>query len=194
LENTEPCYFPRQRIENSGARELRTVNVDFSLESGVLRNYCEQNGVTVANVFQAAWGIVLNHYTRADRVCYGYLASGRDIAVDRIEEAVGPFINMLVCCVDVGRDQEVRALVQKVQSDYASALSHQHCSLADIQHEMGLSGAPLFNTMMTIKSAGESQGQPQVQVEDTPKLSFVNIDSHDPTEVCLTLLWFWNGT
>jgi amino acid adenylation domain-containing protein/non-ribosomal peptide synthase protein (TIGR01720 family) len=182
LHNIEPCNFPLLPEKTVEVNELRSTKVDFDLPSGALRRFCERTGVTVANVTQTVWGLVLRCYTGSDQVCFGYLASGRDAAVDGIEDAVGPFINMLVCRMDVVGSSLVGELVEHVQENYLASLDYQHCSLAQIQHGLKLSGQPLFNTLMSVQRLSKTPVLGNANA-DLPAISFQSIGSNDPTEV-----------
>jgi non-ribosomal peptide synthetase component F len=129
------------------------------------------------------WGLVLRCYTGSDQVCFGYLASGRDAAVRRIEETVGPFINMLVCRMNVHGSSRTGQLVEQVQANYLAGLDHQHCSLAQIQHALNLSGRPLFNTLMSVQRVSPSLLGNLDNSFTSPAITFKTADSHDPTEV-----------
>jgi hypothetical protein len=185
LADIRPCHFPTTQIvaqETAASKELKTLKVPLGLTGEVLQKFCSTNGVTAANIVQAVWGLVLRAYTGSDDVCFGYLSSGRDIAVDGIEEVVGPLINMLVCRLDASPLSRVVQLVQQVRKNYLASLEHQHCSLADIQHELKLSGQRLFNTIVSVQrgaSASSSTSAP----EEAPAIRFANLGSHDPTEV-----------
>ncbi|SCV57506.1 uncharacterized protein FFB14_15177 [Fusarium fujikuroi] len=54
------------------------------------------HGVSISNFCQGTWAFVLRAFTGSEDVCFGYLASGRDVSVDRIDEIFGPLISMLV--------------------------------------------------------------------------------------------------
>jgi amino acid adenylation domain-containing protein/non-ribosomal peptide synthase protein (TIGR01720 family) len=185
LKGVEPCHFPPS--SDDGAKELRHIGIGLDLPPDALSAFCERHRVTVPNVVQTVWGLVLRCYTGSDQVCFGYLASGRDIAVDGIEGVVGPLINMLMCRMDMNLMSQASQLVQEVQAGYLAGLEHQHCSLAQIQHELNLVGRPLFNTIMSVQRASSS-----VDVEPDATLSsaavksdlivFKNVDAYDPTE------------
>ena len=124
---------------------------------------------------QVVWGLLLRTYTNSDDVCFGYLASGRDIAVRGIEELVGPLINMLVCRLQVPSTNGMAETVRRVQADYVEALKHQNCSLAEMSHALNLSDTSLFNTIMSIQ-----------RVHDVPSddaIQFKSMGGYDPTEV-----------
>ena len=91
------------------------VDEEPSLGSHIIRldhvaeinGYCASLGITLSTLLQFAWAMVLRTYTGADDVLFGYLASGRDVPVPHIEQAVGAFINMLVCRMHLPADTEI---------------------------------------------------------------------------------------
>jgi amino acid adenylation domain-containing protein/non-ribosomal peptide synthase protein (TIGR01720 family) len=184
LAGIESCNFPLRGTADNEPRQLKHIPINLDLPSGALRDYCETNGVTVPNLVQTVWGLVLRSFCNADQVCFGYLSSGRDAPVEGINEAVGPFINMLVTRVDAAGTAGVTQLVKQVQEGYLAGLDHQHCSLAEIQHGLNLGGTSLFNTVMSVQRSSESAvnggGGDNVKV---PTISFKSLTSHDPTEV-----------
>ncbi|OJJ94691.1 hypothetical protein ASPACDRAFT_37457 [Aspergillus aculeatus ATCC 16872] len=173
LAEVQPCHFPdlQPALSSKEAFESHTIHID---REGRLKRFCEAQNVTVSNLFQAAWGLVLRAYTGHPEVCFGYMASGRDIPMAGIEEAVGPFINLLVCKLDVSDAVEVQELLQTVQSDYLQSLPHQQTSLAKIQHALGNHDVALFNTILSLQRE-PPHGPP-------PQLEFRIVDQVDPTE------------
>jgi amino acid adenylation domain-containing protein/non-ribosomal peptide synthase protein (TIGR01720 family) len=184
LIDIEPCHFPLLHSADDLVKELRSIQVPLLLPADALRTFCETNFVTVANVVQAVWGLVLRCYTGSDQVCFGYLASGRDAAVQGIEDAIGPFINMLICRIDFLGTARVGQLVEQVQAGYLAGLEYQHCSLAQMQHGLNLSGRPLFNTLMSIHRPSQS-ALPEGG-DEVPAVSFNSLGGRDPTEVSNT--------
>ncbi|KAJ5674924.1 AMP-dependent synthetase/ligase [Penicillium maclennaniae] len=173
LAEVEPCHFPElnSSILTKAAFQSQTINIDAD---GQLQRFCESNDLTLSNLFQAAWGLVLRAYTGRSDVCFGYMASGRDIPMDGIYEAIGPFINLLVCQLHVGDAVSVHDLLQAVQSDYLNSLPHQQTSLASIQHALGKNEVALFNTILSLQRE-PAQGPP-------PQVEFEIVDQTDPTE------------
>jgi amino acid adenylation domain-containing protein/non-ribosomal peptide synthase protein (TIGR01720 family) len=179
LQGIEPCYFPADCDRHAQIGQLNSVDVEIADYNSRVKQFCAQHGVTLANLLRTAWGLVLRAYTGSNDVCFGYINSGRDIPVHDAVHAVGPFINMLVSRVTSASSDRISTVLESVQSAYAEGLEHQHTSLADIQHALGLSGKPLFNTIMSIQS---SSGSAWVD-PNTPAIRFENIGAHDPTEV-----------
>jgi hypothetical protein len=99
------------------------------------------------------------------------------VPVDRVEEALGPLINMLVCSVNfMDTDQSALGVLQQIKAKYIDSLPHQHCSLASIQHALGLGNKGLFNTVMSIQKVDPIE-------EDMTKLQFETVEANDPSEV-----------
>jgi amino acid adenylation domain-containing protein/non-ribosomal peptide synthase protein (TIGR01720 family) len=178
LVDVQPCNFPNLRIggedsepETEPVKSL-TINID---QDGKLQRFCESQNITMSNLFQAAWGLVLRAYTCNQDVCFGYMASGRDVPLDGIYDAVGPFINLLVSRLQLADDVTVSELLKDIQSGYLNSLPHQQTSLASIQHELGNKDVTMFNTILSLQRQ-PNQGPP-------PQIDFKVVDQADPTEV-----------
>ncbi|KAF2186293.1 nonribosomal peptide synthase [Zopfia rhizophila CBS 207.26] len=181
LRGLQPCYFPVSPQHSSKQRQLHSVYMDFDRYSD-LQKLGERSSVTFSNIMLAAWAIVLRTYTGSSDVCYGYLTSGRNIPIDGIQNAVGAFINMLVSRVGLTRSTSLLEVFQKVQNDFIESLPHQHCSLAQFQHDLGLSGKALFNTAVSIQNnVSASDDIPE------PNVTFEHLDAFDPSEFAITV-------
>lgn len=175
LADVQPCHFPRLRdatVVNSPTSNSLTITIDHDSQ---VQKFCEEHEVTMGNLFQAAWGLILKTYTGSSDVCFGYMAAGRDIPIDGVYDVVGPLINILVCRMSVDDNRLVKNLLKQLQTDYLDSLPHQHTSLATIQHELEDLGTPLFNTIMSLQRLPPKGPEPQV--------SFNVVDQIDPTEV-----------
>lgn len=123
--------------------------------------------------------MILRKYTGSDDVCFGFITSGRDLPVNSIGEIVGTFINMLVCRMKVDDSIPFRNIIATAQADYLCSLPHQHASLAQIQHVLGLYGQPLFNTSMTVLK------EVPLNCSSDSSLVIKNIHEFSPNEVGL---------
>lgn len=175
LDGVEPCYFPALDDGVSQDGSIRTVHVQHQVTAKALSQLCQERNITLPTLFKAVWALVLGAYTGSRQVCFGYLVSGRDIPVDNIDSAIGAFINMLVCRVDLAH--ALGSVLEKIQEDSVASLQHQHCSLADIQHTLSsdLSAQPLFN------SAVNFQIVPPTDTLDA-SVAFKFSHHYDPTE------------
>lgn len=175
LQGIVPCHLPTLRSQQSKGR-LSVVEMKFERFSE-LHKLCEKMKVTFANVIHTAWAFVLRGYTKSNDVCFGYLSAGRDAPVNGIQDTVGAFINMLCCRVQFSPTSTIEDVLRKVQDDYLNSLPHQRCSLARVQHEIGLTGKALYNTAVSI----QNHSQTSDAVEEN--LVFETLSAHDPSEV-----------
>ncbi|KAL4865220.1 hypothetical protein BDV12DRAFT_200342 [Aspergillus spectabilis] len=149
LSGIRPCYLP-VTADTDGRRLVdRMMKYDRFTE---LQRFCETNSFTLANLILTTWAIVLRDFTRSDDVCFGYPSTGRDLPVSGIQDAVGIFINTLCCRVNLQNGQTLLDVCKTVQNDHITGLAHQRSSLAEIQHELGMQGKPLFNTCISIQN------------------------------------------
>ena len=176
LQGIQPCLIPVLKRDRNTAKKQGTLLVDFNQYSKLLE-ICKTDKVTLSSMLQGIWARVLALYTNSDDVAFGCLASGRDVPIEGIQDAVGAFINMLVCRVQFKQGFDMRKVFRKVQSDFIDALPHQHTSLARVQHDLGLSGKPLFNTAVSIQNHSEAE------TAERSGLLFEQIEGYDPSEV-----------
>lgn len=182
LRGVHPCYFPTTPQHTLKHRKLRSLDMSFRRFAD-LHVLAETNNVTLANILLATWALILRSYTGASDVCYGYLTSGRNVPVDNVENAVGAFINMLVSRIQIVPSASLLDVIQKVQNDFIESVPHQHCSLAQFQHDLGLSGKALFNTAVSIQNSGATHG---AEGENTD-IDFEQLDGHDASEFAITV-------
>ena len=180
LANVEPCNFPALNDGSKDTKDLRSLDQKLT-HASELQSFCTRNGVTLSNVLQLAWALVLHSYTGSDDVCFGYLTAGRDIPVPGIQDAIGVFINMLTCRVNVADCLQLSHVLKQIQTDFIGGMTHQHVSLADVQHELQLSGTSLFNTAYSFQKRSVSKDMA------TGPLSFDVLDATDPSEYDITV-------
>lgn len=185
LDGLEFCKFP---YLSGVPREVGAPSTEISivLENEVfnqIQEFCGSNQITLASFLKSAWALTLSAYVEANSVCFGYLASGRDLPIAGLEESVGAYTNIMVCRADIDRQAAGSEFVRQIHKQLMQDLSFQHTSLASIQHELGLcSGQQLFNSIVSFQKVDDS-----AEGEDDGKLLFKGIDGEDPTEVSLNL-------
>lgn len=185
LSRSEVCSFPtlKDGVEVE-ERQLRSLRLDLgNLSIHDLQSFSIGQGITLSNIFHAAWALTIGLYIGRQDVVFGYLTSARDDdELYRIEEMVGPLINTLVCRVNLGdQSQSFCDILQAVQKDYLNALPHQHTSLAEVQHALGIGGAALFNTALSYRRLpAKRSSEETVNFEEVAPI-------YDPTEYPLSL-------
>ena len=178
LSGIEPCHFPTLNDGKPGPHEVGDYEIHLE-NSTALQSFCKKNGVTMSNVIQLAWALLLHCYVGSSDVSFGVVASGRDIPVRNIEEAAGCFVNMMICRTTLTDDTPIRQILEKLQIDSVDALSHQSCSLADVQHELQLPS--LFNTVFTF------QRRQLARDPEKTALVYENVEAADPGEYHITV-------
>ena len=179
LSGIEPCHFPTFAGTDP---EPILHSVDQPLSSvGELHAFCMASGVTLSNLLQLTWALVLQAYTGLDDVCFGYLASSRDVPVDNIDEAIGVFISMLVFRVELDPKASIIDTLSCVNADLMQAVQHKGLSLAQIQHEVSTSNTALFNTAYSFQRRSVSKSM------STGSLAFNVREAQDPSEYDITV-------
>ncbi|SCO04560.1 non-ribosomal peptide synthetase [Fusarium fujikuroi] len=192
LATARPCQFPtlkdEESIEAPGTEQQRgAVQVCMSDKPSSLRNFLADMGATVPTLVQLVWALVLRMYTSDSQVAFGYLASGRDAPVVDIEQAVGPFISILVHFLDFDNEGQlpIADMLQRIQDRSARSISHQSRSLAEIQDAIGLTGSSLlFNTGISFMPKWTKD----MQLRNGSGLIFDQIAANDPTEFDISLI------
>ncbi|KAJ6051217.1 hypothetical protein N7499_010580 [Penicillium canescens] len=189
LQGIQPCQFPILDDGRPQVHQWKTVimNVPEATQS-VIRQFSDTHGMTLANTVQAAWAIVLRTFTNNNSVAYGYLTSGRDAPILGIEDAVGPYINMLVCRMEFNHSNSALDTLQIIQDDYLRGIPHQYVSLGEIQRAIGMSGQALFNTAISF--------QRRPSPTELTKLSLTSVYEYDPSEfdIAVNVLMDAGGT
>jgi hypothetical protein len=183
LNGIEPCEFPvlQARPEQSeGEGRSIPIPIDLTLD---IAGFCKMIGITRSAFLQVAWAMTLSQLTGKFEACFGYLASGRDSAVDSVETMVGPLANLLIGRVDLCAP--ARRVLESTMEKSIEHLNIQHTSLAEIQHQLGLSGQRLFNTSLSIQASNKAKAGP----ERERGLSFKSHNGEDSHEVRNALLY-----
>ncbi|CAG8904531.1 unnamed protein product [Penicillium egyptiacum] len=181
LQDAIPCVLPNMnyRVLNGEAhREIKRLDLEME-NLAKLQRFCAQEGITISNMFQLAWGLTLRCFIKTDDVSFGYLSAGRDVALDDIEDAVGPYINMMICRMVLGGVKTLREELQSLLASFVKSHAHQYAPLGQILGALKQPG-PLFNTLISVRRPS-SDG-----VTDASPLRLKNIWEVDPTEYNLS--------
>ncbi|OGM48348.1 nonribosomal peptide synthase [Aspergillus bombycis] len=173
LEGASPCIFPRLRCQDSPSKTL--VVTKQLASTATLIHFCTTHGLTVSNVLQVAWGLILRRYTESNDVCFGTLISGRDSRIPDVDSIIGPFFNVLVCQLHFGREDSLLDILRRNQIETGNRLVNQHCSLIEILRFSGYFGQPLFNTCISVE-------QPLSMDSSDASLCFKDLETLEPTE------------
>lgn len=177
LSDAKPCLFPVLTDgEKPVEKSLRSVPVNFGSLTQ-LQSVCEKKGITLSNVFNAAWGLTMRLFCGSDDVSFSYMASLRDVPADGVQWVFGPVINLMVCRMKISGDSLLTDVLEQIQNDYMESLPYRHTSLIDIQHALKLSDANLFNSGVSYRRLPGAKDAVSSDIE------CVEVGSiHDPAE------------
>jgi amino acid adenylation domain-containing protein len=112
-----------------------------------LREFADSIDVTINNLVQAAWAILLHRYSGEDQVVFGAVRNGRHTPLPGMNERVGLFINTLPVVARFSGDLTLAGLVRSLRENWLALRDHEHGSAAEIRDAAGIDpGTPLFET------------------------------------------------
>lgn len=162
-----------------GADAMSAVNFKIDIDAE-MDKYCRSTRVTVSNLLQFAWGVLLSAYTGQASVCFGHLASDRDIDISNADEIVGPMLTVLITHVLL--EGQVEEVIRKLQADNTDSMAHKVFNLSAIEQGLGLQlpRRPLFNTLVNYRKVKRSGPEPVMKLRSLLK--------QDPHEVSHEIL------
>ncbi|WP_167956551.1 non-ribosomal peptide synthetase [Anaerosporobacter faecicola] len=131
----DEVYLPTRsdRSTDSYEKGENTFSLDQET-STTLQMLCKKTNVTLNNVFQAVWAILLQRYSNTDDVVFGAVVSGRNAPVNGIEHMVGLFINTIPIRVTCNDTTSFVHLLESIRDNYNQSIRYDFLSLAKIQN------------------------------------------------------------
>ncbi len=100
-----------------------------------LLDFVSKHGLTINSVLQAAWGIVLSHYSNNKHVIFG---SVRAYPKEEVENCAGLFINTLPLALTINPKIKLLDFLKSVREQGKTLREYIHTSLSDIRNWCGL--------------------------------------------------------
>ena len=95
-----------------------------------------ETGIMMSTILRAAWAIVTAQYMDTDDVAFGATLSGRNAAVEGIEDIVAPTITTVPIRIQLDRAQELSTFLADVQRRATEMIPFEHTGLQYI-HRLG---------------------------------------------------------
>ncbi|MEV0189547.1 amino acid adenylation domain-containing protein, partial [Kitasatospora purpeofusca] len=108
-------------------------------------------GLTLGNVANTLWGVLLGSLTGTSDVVFGTTVSGRPDDLPGAESMVGLFINTVPVRVRPALGTTLAAAAAEVQREQAALMAHQHLGLGAIQRRSAVEG-DLFDTLLVVEN------------------------------------------
>ncbi|GAB1544223.1 surfactin non-ribosomal peptide synthetase SrfAC [Scytonema sp. NUACC21] len=128
-----PIRIPRAQFPEKG---YKTSEFIFELNEQItsqLEQLARNYQVTLSNLLQSIWAILLAKYNDVNDVVFGLTVSGRPPEIKDVEKMVGLFINTIPVRVRVNPELNFVQLIKLVQEDSIASKEYTYYSLADIQ-------------------------------------------------------------
>ena len=156
----------------SGRRNVASFQVpkDATRALGELARSCH---TTVSTVLQGAYAQVLMALTGRRDVVFGTTVSGRPDEVPGADSMVGLLINTVPVRVSVTPQTTTADLLDRLKSDYAQTLDHQHLALNEIHRVTGQDR--LFDTFFVY----ENYPMDAATLSGTDGLAVTNFEHHE---------------
>ena len=95
----------------------------------------KSHNVTPATVLKAAWALTLAQLSGSSDVVFGNLISGRNAAVDGVEDIVGPCVNIIPIRVRLDSKSTALDVLRKIQGQQVDSMSYESLGFREIiQH------------------------------------------------------------
>ncbi|RYP17074.1 hypothetical protein DL767_010076 [Monosporascus sp. MG133] len=128
LEGAEETYL-EGALGNRPKVGLRTFQERVHIPAETSRRFCDRYGVTMVNVCQVAWGMVLRFFALKEDVAFSYVTSGRQTQLPGIHDAVGLFISSLVLRMDFTTNPRILDMLNAAREDVFRSMSYDKVPL-----------------------------------------------------------------
>jgi amino acid adenylation domain-containing protein/non-ribosomal peptide synthase protein (TIGR01720 family) len=141
--------------ETKGTSQVRDRVAPLSEEdTKALHALAQRCQVTPNSVLQAAWALMLAHYSRCDEVVFGVTVAGRPTDLPGVETALGLFINSLPLRVKVKPDQPALEFLRELLYHNLELRQYEYMPLVQIQALSELPrGQALFQHLFVFENA-----------------------------------------
>ncbi len=176
---------PGSKVRVSETRTQRlTLTTGASQD---LQRLVKQRQLTLNTLVQAAWGLLLSHYSGQRDVVFGITVSGRPAEIADIEQRVGLFINTLPMRVRIDPETSLGDWLQALFQQNLTLRRYEYAPLAQLQtwSEMAR-GQSLFDTLLVF----ENYPIDQALMDIAGPLKVDEVVGIEPTNYPLTLTVF----
>ncbi|MEI7634087.1 MAG: amino acid adenylation domain-containing protein [bacterium] len=148
---SEPTILGKHKTP-SGGNSAEDGRIEYRLPAGDvtrLRQFAQEQGVTLHTLVQGAWAILLARHTSSEDVVFGSTRACRHWRGDASEKTmVGLFLNMVPFRAQADPGASLISWLQGLHDQQVAIRPHEHTPLARIQSWSSMpSGMPLFDVI-----------------------------------------------
>ena len=144
-----PSYGTVPENERS-EEDLLTVVLDAK-KTRQLEQLCGQEGATLSNAVELAWGMALGVCSRTKDAVFAKVVSGRDNTETRVDDLMGLFINSVPVRVKWDDRTSARDALRALNQQAARSNGYDYCPLADIEQQTDL-GSELLQSVLAFEN------------------------------------------
>ncbi|WP_419183617.1 non-ribosomal peptide synthase/polyketide synthase [Scytonema hofmannii] len=148
-------------------------------------DFVKQHQLTMNNLVQATWGLLLSRYSQETDVVFGATVSGRPPGLLGVESMVGLFINTVPVRLQISPETSLLDLLKDLQAQQVESTQFSYCSLVEIQ---GLSDVPRGTSLFESIVVFENYPVDTDALQDSSGLTVENFPGIEHTNYPLTII------
>lgn len=143
--------LPGNKTPKIGYQEIQ---FKLSLEmTEKLQILTQKHRLTLNNIIQGAWGLLLARYSGENDIIFGATVSGRPSHLPDVDQMVGLFINTLPVRLKIADSEPLIPWLKDLQAQQFTQEPYSYYSLAEIQKNSDIPpGTPLFESLLVFEN------------------------------------------
>jgi iturin family lipopeptide synthetase B len=126
--------LPEKSLVDRESYIVRESVMDIdNMISEKLAEITQKEKITLNNLIESVWGVVLQRYNNLDDVIFGKVVSGRNVPIEGVENIAGLFINTIPVRVKSNGNTAIIDLAKEIKNNSIEAEKYDYYSLAEIQ-------------------------------------------------------------
>jgi Condensation domain len=118
-----------------------------------LRERAREASVTLNNLLQGTWALLLHRYSGEPDIVFGATRAGRRSSVSGAEHMVGLFINTLPIRVSIDPEAELVSWLQRLRAQQVALRDYEHTPLVKVQGWNDVPrGTPMFESLLVYEN------------------------------------------
>ncbi|MBB82917.1 MAG: non-ribosomal peptide synthase [Deltaproteobacteria bacterium] len=179
LEGCTPTHVSGGHRDPKETRQARTIRTLKPETTARLRAFARAERVTQSTVLQAAYGLVLGRHCEQDDVLFGLARSGRPHALDRIDERIGLFLNLLPTRVERHEVATIGDWLRALQARFVEQQRFEYSSLRDVHVASGVAAdQQLFSSILVFENYPTLEGGSEDVPSDGLRICDVDVREH----------------
>ncbi|WP_193200009.1 non-ribosomal peptide synthetase [Nostoc sp. MG11] len=143
-------------LKNQEQQQSKYVKQQIQLTeeaTNVIQSFVREHQLTINNLIQGAYALLLSHYSGETDVVFGVTVSGRPPALIGVESMVGLFINTLPVRVIIPTQGKLLPWLKDLQTQQIECEQYSYSRLVEIQGWSDLRrGMPLFESIVVFEN------------------------------------------